>query len=187
MPEGRVRSEWRRRVEAGASDRPARADPTVARRARRSFRRHHRRLTRRDQAEPEGDCVHHRALSRAAILSDRDSCADRSRAHPIEQTCRTDPERQRILGGERLRQPVGCLDRRRRHLTPAGTPVPAIPTPERRSLDRHSRSAWSHDDVSQHADAILGRLKAGTMPCDGAWPPAQVTLLERWVESGKPR
>jgi hypothetical protein len=29
---------------------------------------------------------------------------------------------------------------------------------------------WSHDDVSQHADAILGRLQAGTMPCDGACP-----------------
>ena len=30
-----------------------------------------------------------------------------------------------------------------------------------------------------------GRLKAGTMPCDGAWPQAQVDLFERWVASGK--
>ena len=44
---------------------------------------------------------------------------------------------------------------------------------------------WSHDDVSQHADAILGRLQAGTMPCDGAWPQAQVDLFRRWTESGK--
>ena len=44
---------------------------------------------------------------------------------------------------------------------------------------------WSRDDVSENADAILGRLKAGTMPCDGAWPPAQVDLFERWVASGK--
>ena len=46
---------------------------------------------------------------------------------------------------------------------------------------------WSHDDVSEHADAILARIKAGTMPCDGAWPPAQVDLYERWIASGKPR
>jgi hypothetical protein len=46
---------------------------------------------------------------------------------------------------------------------------------------------WSHDDdVSQHADAILGRLQAGTMPCDGAWPQAQVDLFRRWTEGGKP-
>ena len=44
---------------------------------------------------------------------------------------------------------------------------------------------WSRDDVSENADAILGRLKAGTMPCDGAWPQAQVDLFERWVASGK--
>ena len=46
---------------------------------------------------------------------------------------------------------------------------------------------WSYEDVSEHADAILGRLRAGTMPCDGAWPSAQVDLFQRWTESGKPR
>ena len=45
---------------------------------------------------------------------------------------------------------------------------------------------WSYDDVSQHADAILARLEAGTMPCDGAWPQARVDLFRRWAESGKP-
>jgi len=44
---------------------------------------------------------------------------------------------------------------------------------------------WSHDDVSEHADAILDRLEDGTMPCDGAWPQAQVDLFRRWTESGK--
>ena len=44
---------------------------------------------------------------------------------------------------------------------------------------------WSADDVSEHADAILDRLKAGTMPCDGAWPKEQVDLFERWVATGK--
>ena len=29
---------------------------------------------------------------------------------------------------------------------------------------------WSREDVSEHADALLARIKAGTMPCDGAWP-----------------
>ena len=45
---------------------------------------------------------------------------------------------------------------------------------------------WSHDDVSRHAEAILARLRDGTMPCDGAWPQAQVDLLQRWAESGEP-
>ena len=46
---------------------------------------------------------------------------------------------------------------------------------------------WSHDDVSEHADAILASLQAGTMPCDGEWPRSQVDLFQRWVESGKAR
>jgi len=59
-----------------------------------------------------------------------------------------------------------------------------------RQRDRESMlpafDLWSHDDVSQHADAILNRLAAGTMPCDGAWPKGQVDLLRRSTESGKP-
>jgi hypothetical protein len=58
-----------------------------------------------------------------------------------------------------------------------------------RPLDRESMSShfdlWSYDDVSSHADAILARLRAGTMPCDGAWPTANVDLFERWVTRGK--
>ena len=60
-----------------------------------------------------------------------------------------------------------------------------------RDRDRQSMEfafdLWSYDDVSEHAGAILGRLKAGTMPCDGAWPQEQVDLFQRWVESQKPR
>lgn len=44
---------------------------------------------------------------------------------------------------------------------------------------------WSYDDVSENAEAILDRLKDGTMPCDGAWPKAQVDLFERWIAGGK--
>jgi hypothetical protein len=43
----------------------------------------------------------------------------------------------------------------------------------------------SYDDVSAHADAILDRLQAGDMPCDGAWPPTNVKLFFDWVGAGK--
>ena len=45
---------------------------------------------------------------------------------------------------------------------------------------------WSHDDVAANSDAILGRLRDGSMPCDGAWPEEQVALLQRWIEAGTP-
>jgi hypothetical protein len=45
---------------------------------------------------------------------------------------------------------------------------------------------WSYDDVSKNADKILDRLRAGTMPCDGAWPQDRVDLFARWVQGGKP-
>ena len=59
-----------------------------------------------------------------------------------------------------------------------------------RERDRQSMEfafdLWSYDDVSENADAILARLDAGTMPCDGAWSQAQVDLFRRWTESGMP-
>jgi hypothetical protein len=45
---------------------------------------------------------------------------------------------------------------------------------------------WSYDDVVAHGEAIATRLKAGTMPCDGAWPAEQVELFERWLSDGCP-
>jgi CDGSH-type Zn-finger protein/truncated hemoglobin YjbI len=45
---------------------------------------------------------------------------------------------------------------------------------------------WSHQDVSAHAEAILERVRAGTMPCDGAWPADWVDVFERWVRAGTP-
>lgn len=44
---------------------------------------------------------------------------------------------------------------------------------------------WSYSDVSAHADVILQRLEAGTMPCYGPWPKDQVDRFARWVEGGK--
>ena len=46
---------------------------------------------------------------------------------------------------------------------------------------------WSYEDVTAHADAILAAVAAGKMPCDSAWPRAQVDRLRRWIDSGTPR
>jgi hypothetical protein len=44
----------------------------------------------------------------------------------------------------------------------------------------------SYDDVSRHSRSILSRLSNGSMPCDGAWPPEQVALFQKWVDAGCP-
>jgi len=60
-----------------------------------------------------------------------------------------------------------------------------------RAVDRRSMTfafdLWSYDDVARHADGILARLQAGTMPCDGAWPEARVAVFQRWVDTGRAR
>jgi hypothetical protein len=43
----------------------------------------------------------------------------------------------------------------------------------------------SYEDVSEYSDRILDRLRRGSMPCDGAWPPEQVEVFDRWVRGGK--
>ncbi|MEV0195268.1 CDGSH iron-sulfur domain-containing protein [Nonomuraea sp. NPDC050691] len=57
-----------------------------------------------------------------------------------------------------------------------------------RAMDRTSMSfafdLWSHDDVAEHAEAILRRLRQGGMPCDGAWPAEHVDLFARWIAEG---
>jgi CDGSH-type Zn-finger protein/truncated hemoglobin YjbI len=57
-----------------------------------------------------------------------------------------------------------------------------------RERDRKSMTfafdLWSYDDVRDNAQAILERVKAGTMPCDGAWPGEWVEVFERWTQSG---
>jgi hypothetical protein len=55
-----------------------------------------------------------------------------------------------------------------------------------RNAMRFAFDLWSHDDVSTHADAIFGRLEAGTMPCDGAWPAERIAVFRRWIDAGKP-
>ena len=45
---------------------------------------------------------------------------------------------------------------------------------------------FEYSDVAQHADAIVGALRSGKMPCDGAWPPDRVEIVQRWIDLGKP-
>ena len=57
-----------------------------------------------------------------------------------------------------------------------------------RERDQQSMS-WafdlgSYDDVRAHAAAILDRLAAGSMPCDGAWPAEWVDVFRRWEQTG---
>lgn len=54
---------------------------------------------------------------------------------------------------------------------------------DRQSMEK-AFDLWSVDDVRAHASDILERVKNGSMPCDGAWPPERVQVFERWVDSG---
>ena len=57
-----------------------------------------------------------------------------------------------------------------------------------RERDRQSMrwafDLWSHDDVAANGEAILARLRDGTMPCDGAWPDKSVAVFQDWFEAG---
>jgi hypothetical protein len=43
---------------------------------------------------------------------------------------------------------------------------------------------WACEGVKENAQAILQRLRAGTMPCDGPWPEHQTDLFEQWINEG---
>jgi hypothetical protein len=57
-----------------------------------------------------------------------------------------------------------------------------------RESDRQAMHAafdlWSVDDVRAHGPAIAARLRDGSMPCDGPWPPDRVALFDRWLAQG---
>ena len=42
----------------------------------------------------------------------------------------------------------------------------------------------SYDEVVANAESIYERLADGTMPCDGAWPAADVQRFRTWMDSG---
>jgi hypothetical protein len=50
----------------------------------------------------------------------------------------------------------------------------------------HAFDLFDHTDVANYADAIVGALRSGRMPCDGAWPAPRVETLQRWIDQGKP-
>jgi hypothetical protein len=60
-----------------------------------------------------------------------------------------------------------------------------------RERDRQSMTfafdLWVYEDVRANADAIIGRLRDGSMPCDGAWPNEQIEMFQRWIDSGTPK
>ncbi|GAB3881836.1 hypothetical protein GCM10029964_038590 [Kibdelosporangium lantanae] len=59
-----------------------------------------------------------------------------------------------------------------------------------RKMDRNSMKfvfdLWSYEDVVTHADQIMFRLNAGTMPCDGAWSQDKLDAFQQWIDAGKP-
>ena len=59
-----------------------------------------------------------------------------------------------------------------------------------REKDRDSMLAafdlFDYDDVVENAEAIVGSLRSGQMPCDGAWPESQIEKLQQWVDAGTP-
>ena len=44
---------------------------------------------------------------------------------------------------------------------------------------------WSYDDVARESDAILSRLRDGSMPCYGSWDDSKIDLFQSWVDGGK--
>ena len=43
-----------------------------------------------------------------------------------------------------------------------------------------------YDDVKANAEAIHERLSEGSMPCDGAWPDAEVARFRQWMDEDYP-
>jgi len=43
---------------------------------------------------------------------------------------------------------------------------------------------WDHQQVKENAAAILERVEAGDMPCDGPWSAHQIETFKTWMDSG---
>jgi CDGSH-type Zn-finger protein/truncated hemoglobin YjbI len=55
-----------------------------------------------------------------------------------------------------------------------------------RNSMRFAFDLWSYEDVCTHGADILGRVRNGTMPCDGAWPQEKVDAFQQWIDAGQP-
>jgi hypothetical protein len=57
-----------------------------------------------------------------------------------------------------------------------------------RTKDRDSMlqafDLFNYEDVVEHADAIVGALRSGKMPCDGAWADSEIDKLQHWIDQG---
>ena len=51
---------------------------------------------------------------------------------------------------------------------------PLFRVKDRDSMMAAAFDLFDYEDAVEHADAIVGALRSGRMPCDGAWPAAQV-------------
>ncbi|HEY4028255.1 MAG TPA: hypothetical protein VGO86_17645 [Candidatus Dormibacteraeota bacterium] len=45
---------------------------------------------------------------------------------------------------------------------------------------------WSYEDVRENGEAILERLEAGDMPCDGGWSDENIEKFRAWIREGMP-
>ena len=45
---------------------------------------------------------------------------------------------------------------------------------------------FDYADVADNADAIVGAVRSGQMPCDDPWPDSQVDKLQQWIDAGRP-
>ena len=62
---------------------------------------------------------------------------------------------------------------------------PLFRTKDRNSMLRRF-DLFDYEDVVEHANAIVGSLRSGRMPCDGAWADSQVDKLQQWIDQGTP-
>jgi len=52
------------------------------------------------------------------------------------------------------------------------------------SFARDIRPLFRDTPVKKHAEAIHARLEDGSMPCDEAWPTAQIAKFKQWMDEG---
>ena len=60
---------------------------------------------------------------------------------------------------------------------------PMFRTKDRDSMLR-AFDLFDYSAVVENASAIVGALRSGQMPCDGAWPEADVQKLQQWIDDG---
>jgi Ferritin-like len=122
-----------------------------------------------DQLAPVGDALTRTADSLAAHFGEW-GAVSRFTTSPPPATSQRDRE------GVTSMQPIGFEEH-----------VKTMFRPRDRESMKFAFDLWSYDDVTAHADDILARVRAGTMPCDGAWPTEQVATFQSWVDAGNPR